>query len=687
MVKSEFDGDAEASGSPGTGAQAALQRMQAQVDALWGPVAFDPHDKRLESRTALATAVIQGAGTSVRSVATDGYAAPGDGGGALYRYAAAEPPHPGKVQSADGSWWEYVPINGVFNIAAFGADLTGATISSLAVQDAMDAAHAHGGGIVWHPGGTVVIGETIYGHKRITMDGIRGRSIYKRSTARKTSTMFNFSDRDLNDAGTAWRDSAAVDVTIRNLSIDIASGLGASGRELDVNSSYDYPIALDFGSSENAGFAYNNVHVYSNHIYNSHKAKAGNWTIMGVVNDGLSGFFCHHNWFDGTQLKAGTGPRIHKDIFVTDNVCRDSRAYGISCVTRESADGTLYNVHICRNIIINPVRGGIHAGMDGEGFTGGLTDSIFITGNTIISGDDAIERDSGFFFIKWTGTSSDRVVRVERNVMRRDLATAPPKISTGVIMQARADNARFYCLDNEFRGDITRHAYSFTSAGNAYLLERGNSAYGDNRGMEIKNFLRVDSRDGVMNGEGSGQARLELEATSRDMRLTMRGKRFSKGKTGTFDAAIVPVVHEGYKMVGEIADCVWESGYAGENAVREAAVAGTIDVLYRGNDFRGVAVNAFKDRVTPPSNIRDNLGFVTDARGSATIAPDANGRATIETGLSVAPAVAVLTPKGGAGHQVSYYGNSGTDIVVEVRDSVGALVTSGSFDVSWIASA
>ncbi len=39
-------------------------------------------------------------------IRTAGYTAAGDGGGALYKKAASEPPHGGKFQSADGTWWE-----------------------------------------------------------------------------------------------------------------------------------------------------------------------------------------------------------------------------------------------------------------------------------------------------------------------------------------------------------------------------------------------------------------------------------------------------------------------------------------------------------------------------------------------------------------------------------------------------
>lgn len=43
---------------------------------------------------------------SVTGVILAGFYSPGDGGGAQYRRVTHEPPHPGKVRSADGAWWE-----------------------------------------------------------------------------------------------------------------------------------------------------------------------------------------------------------------------------------------------------------------------------------------------------------------------------------------------------------------------------------------------------------------------------------------------------------------------------------------------------------------------------------------------------------------------------------------------------
>lgn len=55
------------------------------------------------SRTALEAANVPAAVDGLRLL---GHTAPGDGGGARYKRVASEPGHPGKIQSADGSWWE-----------------------------------------------------------------------------------------------------------------------------------------------------------------------------------------------------------------------------------------------------------------------------------------------------------------------------------------------------------------------------------------------------------------------------------------------------------------------------------------------------------------------------------------------------------------------------------------------------
>lgn len=70
-----------------------------------------------------------------RCIRTEGYALPGDGGGALYTRAEAEPAHAGKFADGDSNWWEYVPGQEGANAKAFGAQGDGVTNDTLALRD------------------------------------------------------------------------------------------------------------------------------------------------------------------------------------------------------------------------------------------------------------------------------------------------------------------------------------------------------------------------------------------------------------------------------------------------------------------------------------------------------------------------------------------------------------------------
>ena len=82
-------------------------------------------------------ATVQGTSVpaSLNFIRTAGYYAIGDGGGALYRRVGSQPSHAGKIQSADGAWWEF--CDSAINVHQFGARGNGSTDDSAAINNAI----------------------------------------------------------------------------------------------------------------------------------------------------------------------------------------------------------------------------------------------------------------------------------------------------------------------------------------------------------------------------------------------------------------------------------------------------------------------------------------------------------------------------------------------------------------------
>lgn len=92
--------------------------------------------------------------SAIKIINTLNYATEGDGGGTEYKKVATQPTHPGKIQSADGAWWEICPKDGRGKVESFGALATDNATDAATNRTALRNAH-----IAWKAG---VFRELLY---------------------------------------------------------------------------------------------------------------------------------------------------------------------------------------------------------------------------------------------------------------------------------------------------------------------------------------------------------------------------------------------------------------------------------------------------------------------------------------------------------------------------------------------
>lgn len=113
------------------------------------------------------------------AIRTNGYAIPGDVGAALYKRVAVEPSHAGKVQSADGAWWELAEDQP--NVKMFGAVGNGGTSDQAAIVAAVGYAYDNGVELYW-PEGSYVSNTNIPNLHKVCHHGtgkvLRGSAIF-----------------------------------------------------------------------------------------------------------------------------------------------------------------------------------------------------------------------------------------------------------------------------------------------------------------------------------------------------------------------------------------------------------------------------------------------------------------------------------------------------------------------------
>lgn len=109
------------------------------------------------------------------------------------------------------------------------------------------------------------------------------------------------------------------------------------------------------------------------------------------------------------------------------------------------------------------------------------------------------------------------------------------------------------------------------------------------------------------------------------------------------------------------------------------------DCTFDGNVTAAVLNNSGYNGST--KLFKDNLGWVTDNYGSASVTPDGSGNGTIAHGLDVNPTYVEVSIVGDHGLHADVQSSSSTNITVRVKDSAGADVTSGTYVIKWAAKA
>jgi hypothetical protein len=243
---------------------------------------------------------------------TAGYAAPGDGGGAIYNVVGSEPSHAGKIALAGGKWGE-LAYDGVANVRAFGAkgDFTAndlpafqAAHAYLKVQSSVYSRagkiYAPRGYYLFSGGGLVIDGDLI----SLAGDGARSTHIVANSDI---GDIVQFTSAD--PTTTSHNGGGVRDLTIRQYA-DVSSGAGLRLTRCTTFFADNVFIRNCFGgllTEGGIGHFFNNVSIETDGVWSAYKAGSylAKWTDNNSAQQKLPAemFYSNLNARAGSQNK------------------------------------------------------------------------------------------------------------------------------------------------------------------------------------------------------------------------------------------------------------------------------------------------------------------------------------------------------------------------------------------------
>lgn len=129
------------------------------------------------------------------------------------------------------------------------------------------------------------------------------------------------------------------------------------------------------------------------------------------------------------------------------------------------------------------------------------------------------------------------------------------------------------------------------------------------------------------------------------------------------------------------------SGLVGNTSAGVFLGSGVSDIVVANNIILGNGGVSISDSSTTSSKvIRDNVGYITEGGGTASVATDANGVGSIAHGLDVTPRYASAFVTGNTAQEATLLSVDGANISVRIRDTTtNSGLASGNVGVMWSA--